>query len=90
MGDNLCARAKRNWFHKIFSLFNLTLDLGAEDEKWAFRLGKTATLVFSRNLKLIEPDMFSYRLVVTAQWDVFFLPQQGFEFFQKPLRIWAV
>ena len=57
----------------------LTIDLGAEVEKRAFPQAKLLLLGFSRNLKLIESDMFSYRELVTAQWDVFFLSQQRFE-----------
>ena len=54
----------------------LTLDLQAEVEKRAFRLGKLLLLRFSRNLKLLESDMFSYRELVTVQWNIFFLSQQ--------------
>ena len=75
MDDVFCAYANGNWFHAIFSLFSLTLDLQAEVENRAYRLGKTGFWGFL-NLKLIESDMFSYREQVTAQWDVFFLSHQ--------------
>ena len=48
MDEVLCAAANRNWFHAIFSW--LTLDLQAEVEKLAFRLGKSSTFrVFTKS-----------------------------------------
>ena len=89
MDDDLRANANKNWFHTIFSLFNLLI-YKQKFENGRFAQAKMLLLEFSRNLKLIEPDMFSHLELVTAQWDVFFLSQQLFEFFQESLWICAV